>query len=183
MLTPGPIVARGMSSVDWLKLMTIYLQKWGCGCLLLKLERGKDGYLSIIKNLLGRKRGEWMLSSFAVKAVAMRENPLWGQERQGDSCITPLPVSTVFLSLPLSPSTHLRKKSNYTFHTCFFPLSFPSLLPANFPMVYRALTGKYKVTFSPHPQQNSVSASVAENKLDVPEHVFFRTFKSSCPKL
>lgn len=66
------------------------------------VRKGKDGYLNIIKNLLGKKRGEWMLGSFAVKAIAMRKNPQW--KGRDNPVLQPLLASSIFLPfIPLQP--------------------------------------------------------------------------------
>lgn len=156
-----------------------------------RIRRGKDGYLNVFKNLLQRKRQEWMLGGFIAKAIAMRRNPSWGQERQGESCVTTITCQH-YLSSPSSlsilishnKSTWRGKRSNYTFHTCFFPLSFHSPLPTNLATVYRAPQGNTKTSFLPtHDRIRSqlVLLKTLENKLDVSKHVFFRTFQSSCP--
>lgn len=176
MLTTGPTVARGLSSVDWLTLMKIYPSR---------MRRGKDGYLNAFKNLLRRKSGEWLLSGFFAKAIAMRRKPSWGQERQGESCVTTITCQH-YLSSPSSLSIHTShnkskwrgKKSNYTFHTCFYPFSFHSPLPTNLPMVYRASPMVYRTQ---RIRSQLVLLKTLENKLVVSKHVFFRTFQSSCP--
>lgn len=100
-----------------------------------------------------------MLGSFATKAIAMRKISPWGQERQRDSCVT--------ITYHLSPSMHLTinkhggKTIKLYFPYLFLPLFFHSSLPTNLPMFYRAPPEKYKITFSPHPQWNSVSIYVS----------------------
>lgn len=111
-----------------------------------------------------------MLGGFVAKARAMRRKPSWGQERQGESCVTTI-IWQHYLSSPSSLSVHIShnkstwsgEKSNYTFHTCFFPLSFHSPLSTNLPTVYRAPPREHKDIFSPHTQQNLVLTCVVKN--------------------
>lgn len=132
-----------------------------------------------------------MLCSFAVKAIATRRKSPWGQERQGESCVTTITCQYYYLSSPSrlsintshNKSTWKGEKSSYIFHTCFFPLSVPTPLHTNLPTVYRASSRKYKGTSLPIHNRNPfrlVLLKTLENKLDVSEHVFFRIFQSSC---